>query len=244
MVTPKKKLPTKSATSTSTTKAKKSKLSEVESIAKSISGISLSTADVFSVKCIDPIFRRKLVPVEEYGLVKDYTEVDIKIGQPIPEDYISVALSSDGRRITYHKATHEMFGEADRMKMDMGSKYRPDNPRVLAHDDTCQMIRATCKAKDGKFWPADEDMQIIELHEKCRGMVMKKFQVYPTKFRIKNQTQYVMIMTLRVELENQRIRREKKGKLEIHDDGEVADEEDDFGEVEYVRESENGSEMS
>ena len=51
-----------------------------------------------------------------------------------------------------------------------------------------------------------------------------------------------MIMTLRIELENQRIRREKKGKLEIHDDGEVADEEDDFGEVEYVLE--NGSEMS
>ena len=87
-------------------------------------------------------------------------------------------------------------------------------------------------------------MQIVELHEKCRGMVMKKFQVYLTKFRIKNQTQYVMIMTLQVELENQRIRREKKGKLEIHDDGEVADEEDDFGEVEHVCESENGSEMS
>ena len=71
MVTPKKKFPTKAATSTSTTKAKKSKLSEVEYIAKSISGISISTADVFSVKCVDPIFRRKLVLVEEYGLVKD-----------------------------------------------------------------------------------------------------------------------------------------------------------------------------
>ena len=97
MVTPKKKLPTKAATSTSTTKAKKSKLSEVESISKSISGISISTANVFSVKCVDPVFRRKLVPAKEYGHVKDYTEVDIKIGQPIPEDYISVALSSDGR---------------------------------------------------------------------------------------------------------------------------------------------------
>ena len=121
-----------------------------------------------------------------------------------------------------------MFGEAALMKLDEGSTYRADNPRVLAHDDTCQMIRTTCKAKDGKFWPTDQDMQIIVLHEKCRGMIMKKFSVYPTKFTVDGKTQYTMILTLRIELESQRVRREKKGKVVVHGNGDAVDEEDDF----------------
>jgi hypothetical protein len=125
-----------------------------------------------------------------------------------------------------------MFGEAERMKVELGNNYKVDNPRVLAHDDMCQMIRSKCKAKDGKFWPTDEDMHIIELREKCRGEIKKKFNVYPTRFTLNSHTQYTMIMTLRIELDKQRVRREKKGKVEVHTDGELADEEDDFGEGE------------
>ena len=164
--------------------------------------------------------------------MRDYTEVDISVGQSIPEEFISVTLSPDGLSVIYKKATHEMFGEAERMKVELGNNYKVDNPRVLAHDDTCQMIRSTCKAKDGKFWSTDEDMQIINLPGKCRGMIKKKFNIYPTKFKLNGHTQFVMIMTLRIELDKQWIRQEKKGKIDVHSDGELADEEDDFSEGE------------
>ena len=232
MVTPTKKTKSPIKAATSTTKAKKIKSSE-DSIAKGIGGLSIGTTKLFSAQCIDPIFIRPRVPHNEWGEVKDYTEVDIMLGQAIPEDNITVTLSPDGRHIYYKKATHEMFGEADRMKLDVGKKeYRADNPRVLAHDDTCQEIRTMCKAVDGKFWPTDEERQIIELHDKCRGMIMKKFNIYPTKYRVNGVTQFTMIVTLRIELENQRVRREKKGKVEVHGSGEVADEVYDFDEGE------------
>ena len=136
-----------------------------------------------------------------------------------------------------------MFGEAERMKLDVGKKYRADNPRVLAHDDTCHMICTTCKAKDGKFWPTDEDMQIIELREKCRDEIKNKFNVYPSRFTLNSQTQYTMIMTLRIELDKQRVRREKKGKVEVHTDGELANEEDDFGQGESGDDNDNENGM-
>ena len=170
MATPKKKLPPKAATST--TKAKKIKSSEVDSIAKGIHGISVSTTNLFSFQCVDSVLIREWVPVNKYGIVKDYTEVDINLGQTISETFVSATLSLNGQHINYKKATYKMFGEVDCMKLDKGRNYRPDNPRVLAHDDTCQMIRTSCKAKDGKFWPIDEDMQIIKLPEKCRGVVI------------------------------------------------------------------------
>ena len=116
------------------------------------------------------------------------------------------------------------------MKVELGKNYKVDNPRVLAHDDTCQMIRSTCKAKDGKFWPTNEEVQIINLPGKCRGAIMKKFNIYPTPFKVNTHVQFTMIMTLRIELENQRVRREKKGMIAIHALGELNKEEDDFDE--------------
>jgi hypothetical protein len=82
------------------------------------------------------------------------------------------------------------------MKTMMGTKYRMDNSRVLAHDDTCQLIRETSKAKDGKFWYNDEDAQVIKLPVPCRGMIHKSYPLHPTGQLIRNQTQqYRMIMT-------------------------------------------------
>ncbi len=82
-------------------------------------------------------------------------------------------------------------------------------------------------------------MQIIELHEKCRGEIKKKFNVYPTRFTLNSHTQYTMIMTLRIELDKQRVRREKKGTVEVHTDWELDNEEDDFGEVESGNDNDN-----
>jgi hypothetical protein len=121
MVTPTKKAKSPPKAATSTTKAKKIKTSEVESIAKGIGGMSIGITKLFSFKCLDQFFTRPKVPHAGWGEVKDYTEVDIKVGMPITEDYISVTLSPDGQRIIYKKATHEMFGEADRMKVELGT---------------------------------------------------------------------------------------------------------------------------
>jgi len=242
MATPKKnKTPTKKAASP--VKAKKVKVSSstVDSVAKSISDITISAASLFSFKRTDPVFDRPNVSIEQHGEMKDYYEVDVLVGTPVREDSISLTLAPDGRQIHYKKATPEMFGEVDRMKKDMGGSYRRDHPRVLAHDATCQMIRSTCKAKDGKFWPADEDTQIIELNDKCRGAIAKKFSVYPTKFAIDSNVQYNMVMTLRIELDNQRVHREKKGKIEVHQALDDYDEYDDFDEPAAVASDSNHS---
>ena len=134
MVTPTKKNKSPAKAATSATKAKKIKSSEVDSIAKGIDVISIGTTNLFSVKSIDPIFIRPGVVIEEYVEVKDYAEVDIKVGLPITEEFISVTLSPDGQRIFYKKATLKMCGETGRMKVKLGKKYRADNPRVLAHN--------------------------------------------------------------------------------------------------------------
>ena len=86
-------------------------------------------------------------------------------------------------------------------------------------------------------------MQIINLPGNCRGVIKKKFNIYPTKFKLNGHTQLVMIMTLRIELDKQRIRQEKKGKIEVHSDGEMSDEEDDFGEGESEDDEIGGSNM-
>ena len=52
-----------------------------------------------------------------------------------------------------------------------------------------------------------------------------------------------MIMTLRIELDKQRICWDKKGKIEVYSDGELADEEDDFGEGESEDDEIGGSNM-
>lgn len=243
MATPKKtKSPTKKAASP--VKAKKVKVSSsaVDSVAKSISDITISAASLYSFKRTDPVFDRPNVSIEQNGEMKDYYEVDVLVGTPIREDSISLTLAPDGRQIHYKKATPEMFGEVDRMKADMKGAYRRDHPRVLAHDATCQMIRSTCKAKDGKFWPADEDTQIIELNDKCRGAIAKKFSVYPTKFTIDSNVQYNnMVMTLRIELDNQRVHREKKGRIEVHQALDEYDEYDDLDEPDAVESGSNHS---
>ena len=82
---------------------------------------------------------------------------------------------------------------------------------------------------------------MIELREKCRGEIKKKFNVYPTRFTLNSHTQYTMIMTLRIELDKQQVHCEKKGKVEVHTDGELANEEDDFGDGESGDDDDNNN---
>ena len=106
MVTPMKKNNSPAKAATSTTKAKKIKSSKVDSIAKGINGISIGTTNLYSVNSFDPIFIRPRVAIKEYLEVKDYIEVDIKVGQPITEEFISVTLSPNGQHIFYKKPGH------------------------------------------------------------------------------------------------------------------------------------------
>ena len=99
MVTPTKKNKSPAKAATSATKATKIKFSKVDSIAKGIDVISIGTTNLFSVKSIDPIFIRPGVVIKEYLEVKDYAEVDIKVGLPITEEFTSVTLSPDGQHI-------------------------------------------------------------------------------------------------------------------------------------------------
>ena len=232
MVTPKKKS-VKAATSTTASPKKKqvaNKMS-IESIAEGVGGLTVK-CQMFSFSNEDIVFVRGPFTKTEGRYVTDFCEVDIEIGTPMPREFMSTVLSPKGTHIIYKKAAPEMFGEAARMKTMMGGKYRMDNSRVLAHDDTCQLIRETSKAKDGKFWCNDEDAQVIELPVPCRGMIHKSYPLHPTGQLIRNQTQYRMIMTCRVECANQRTRRERKGKVTVYDEGSVqtSEEESDMEE--------------
>ena len=61
-----------------------------------------------------------------------------------------------------------------------------------------------------------------------QGCDYEEFNIYPTPFKVNTHVQYTMIMTLCIELENQWVRREKKGMIAIHALGELDYEEDDF----------------
>jgi len=52
-------------------------------------------------------------------------------------------------------------------------------------------------------------------------MIHKSYPLHPTGQLIRNQTQYRMIMTCRVECANQRTRRERTGKDTVYDEGSV-----------------------
>ena len=121
-----------------------------------------------------------------------------------------------------------MFGETACVKMEMGKKRRFDNSHVLSHDDTCQMIQETSKAKDKKFWCIDEDAQAIGLPVHCRGMINRRYPIYTSGQLITGHKQYTMIMTCRVECHDQHNHREKKGKIFVFNNGDVEtnDEED------------------
>ena len=47
-------------------------------------------------------------------------------------------------------ATPEVFGEAKRMKAQMGPHYMKNDPQVIAHQNTVQDIRKNSKAENGK----------------------------------------------------------------------------------------------
>jgi hypothetical protein len=223
MPTLKKKLPVKKAATLTTASPKKkpaAKKNSVDSLAEGVTSLSLGCKK-WSFKTADPFFVRGPFTKAEGRFDFDYCEVDILIGTPLPQEYISAVLSPEGTHIIYKKAVPEMFGETARVKTEMGKKWRFDNSCVLSHDDTCQLIQETSKAKDKKFWCDDEDAQAIELPVRCQGMIHRTYPIYASGQMITDQKQYTMIMTCRVECHDQRNRRERKGKILVFDDGEV-----------------------
>jgi len=225
----KKKSPVKKAATLTTASPKKkpaAKKNLVDSLAEGVTDLSLGCKK-WSFKTADPFFLRGPFTKTEGRFVFDFCEVDILIGTPLPQEYISAVLSPEGTHIIYKKAVPEMCGETARVKTEMGKKWRFDNSRVLSHDDTCQLIRETSKAKDRKFWCDDEDAQAIELPVRCRGMIHRTYPIYATGQIIIGQKQYSMIMTCRVECHDQRNRRERKGKILVFDDGDVQTSDED-----------------
>ncbi len=200
----------------------------MDALAEGVHGLYVGCT-LWSFKVNDFFFLRGPFTETEGHYGTNFCEVDIYVGMLTPQENFLFALSPDGNHVIYKKAVPEMFGEADRLRSEMKNKYRLDNSRVLAHDNTCQLIQTTSKAMNKKFWCDDRNAQIIELPVQCRGSISKKFPTYPNGIQIQNgQKQYQMIVTCRIECAFQKNRSERKGKIVVYEDGDVftRDEED------------------
>mmetsp|Transcript_14666 Transcript_14666/g.26497 ORF Transcript_14666/g.26497 Transcript_14666/m.26497 type:complete len:205 (-) Transcript_14666:205-819(-) len=159
----------------------------------------------YNFNTTDPTFFRKFTKKNV-----NYVEVDFFVGALITEDFINVEFVNDGMAIQYQKATPQMFGEVSRLKIEMGQrKFHPDDSRVVAHDDTVQDIRRNEKAVNKLFW-GDKDTQIVALPEKCKGKIRKEWNNYSSGGIVNGNRQFFLILTCRMETEQQR---SKKAKL-------------------------------
>lgn len=182
-----------------------------EDLAKSVGQISIQDKP-YSFDRKDPSLTKKYCKKNI-----NYAEVDFYVGGIQPEHHFQVDLIEGGNGLRYQKATPEMFGETARLKKDMGTKWHEDDTRVVAHDNTVQVVRKDDKPVHKMYW-GDQDAQIVPLPFKCRGKIKKSWNYYKTGTVIRNHQQYVAILTCRIEAAEQRNAREKKGKVSIHDD--------------------------
>ena len=146
----------------------------------------------------------------------NYAEVDIFVGAVFPEEYYLVSLTEDGLAMRYRKATPEMFGKIGRLESAMGRKWHEDDSRVVAHDDVVQIIRRKNKPVHLMNW-GNNDCLLIPLPFKCVKKIKKDWHQYQTGVEIRKSRQYVSVLTCRIEAAEQRIQREKKGRVSVHD---------------------------
>ena len=107
MVTPTKKS-VKAATSTTASPKKKqvaNKMS-IESIAEGVGGLTVK-CQMFSFSNKDIVFVRGPFTKTEGRYITNYCEVDIKIGTPMPQEFMLTVLSPKSTHIFYKKATPE-----------------------------------------------------------------------------------------------------------------------------------------
>lgn len=187
-------------------------VSEVDDdLAKTVGQVTIRDKP-YSFDRVDPWFTKQYCKKNI-----NYAEVDFFVGGVQPEGFFQVDLVEDGNSLRYQKATPDMFGETSRLKKAQKSKWHSDDTRVVAHDNTVQMVRKNDKPKQKMNW-GKCDAEVVPLPFRCRGKIKKSWDYYNTSFKIKGHQQYIAILTCRVEAAEQRNEREKKGKVSIHDD--------------------------
>lgn len=161
----------------------------------------------------------------------NYAEVNLFPGQVMGDDAVDVELIADGRKLRYQKSTPSLFGDTSWLKKSMGNAHHEDDSRVVAHDNATQVIRQNDKPKHKKNWGAPENAQVIDLPFQCRGDIKTKWDFFKSGEVVNGQTQYVSILTCRIEAADQRKERAKNSKVVVHDDDLSEDEDDsDFDE--------------
>lgn len=161
----------------------------------------------------------------------NYAEVDFFAGAVFSEGSFIMDLVKNGHGMRYRKSTPSMFGEVARLKKDMGRRWHHDDTRVVAHDDTVQVIRAKDKPVHDMHW-GREDCLVVPLPFRCRGKIKKSWHYYRSGISVKNNQQYIAVLTCRVEAAEQRSEKEKKGRIAIHDDDPEEEESDSDAEEE------------
>jgi hypothetical protein len=98
----------------------------------------------------------------------------------------------------------------------MGRRYSSSDSRIIAYDNALQEMHGKRIAPDplGLYWG---DPQVIKLTEKITGSPIEPVHPYPTKEKIKGNTQYNNLAHCRVKLAKQHIKASTKMHYKVFD---------------------------
>lgn len=145
----------------------------------------------------------------------DYIEVGFRVNGVLPSDGWQIELSKDGMSVIWKRAIHKMCFTKEHLQALMGGKYSETHSRVIAYDNTAQMMNSdNIKPMNNFYWGTD---QVVPLCERCTGTPDFGVFTYKTGMSIGKHRQYNTIIVCKVQVATQRTTVLKGAKRHIVD---------------------------
>ena len=175
-----------------------------------------------------------------------FVEVDMNLAAALcSKDGIKAVLSNDGMSIRFQRGVFSSFFTTRRLRKDLSTAYNPDSSMVAAHRNVYDKFKAD-EANNTRGGIVYGEFQVVQLPEKCTGLVEQTFSGYaPSPFIVsypvtvieegmtveeeRNHIQFVLNMTFRVKTDFQFAKEKKavRATVQSYDILEEIDSEDD-----------------
>ena len=145
-----------------------------------------------------------------------YAEVAVYVNGVVPEGTYRFTVALDGMSIMWERATHKRVFDKKLLQGLMRGEYSSSHSRVIAYDNAFQEMLGNGVTPDPSklYWGS---AQVIKLKEKVTGTPVFGHHPYPTKTKIKEQTQFNTLVHCRVKLAKQRVEATAKTHYDVID---------------------------
>lgn len=195
----------------------------------------------YSTKVTDAYIIRTFIEGSER-----FVEVDLNLAAALcPKDGIKAILSNDGMSIRFQRGVFSSFFTNRRLRKDLSHAYNANSSMVAAHRNVYDKFKVD-EANNTQSGIVYGDFQVVQLPEKCTGLVEQRFAGYaPSPFSVRfttaeieegmtlqderNHIQFVLNMTFRVKADFQLAKEKKavRATVQSYDILEEIDSEDD-----------------